>query len=205
MLFLTLLACYERVVMDARVDARHQTVRVVSQQQGVDDQIDGASCTDTAGCLAALDAHLAEERSQLTAMGASEIRNGFFLRDGELDLVNTYAVSLASELFAGGAPLRRVEAERKGKTRTFAAVLQAPPDATGRTMVRVSGPYTKLSLGDAGDLWTFTKGKPLVHLEYQNLSEGADVVIEPWIASIPGLVDALNASPLRLDPAGLLP
>ena len=170
MLLLTVLACYERVVMDARVDTRHQTVRVVSQLQGVDDQIDGARCTDATGCLAALDAHLAEERTELTTIGASEVRNGFFLRDGELDLVNTYAVSLASELFAGGAPLRRVEEVRSGKTRVFAAVLQAPPDATGRTTVQASGPYARLSLGEAGDLWTFRKGKPRVHLVYQNLS-----------------------------------
>ncbi len=205
MLFLTLLACYERVLTDARIDVRKEVVHVLSQQQGVDDQIEGAACTDVAGCLAALTNHLAEERSQLAAMAATDIVNGFYLRDGELDLVVAYTAPLSSELFAGGAPLQRVAAEVNGKQRVFAVVRQPLPDENARMTVSATGPHARLSLAEDGDLWTFTRGRPRVHLTYQNVRDGVDLVIDPWIQNIPGLEAALRADPRFLDPAGLRP
>lgn len=206
MLLFTLLACYERVVMDARIDVPHQTVRVLSQQQGLDNQVGGASaCGDAAACVAAIEAQLAEDRTQLAAASVTDLRNGVWIRDGELDLVSAYTAPFTSSLFEGGAPLRLLPQQVRGRSRPVMGLLVAPDGADVRATATATGPYTVLSLSDAGNLYLFPKGKPRVHFEHQNRSEGEDVVIEPWVASVPGLVEALGAKGLLLDPASVLP
>ena len=206
MLLFVLIGCYERVVMDARVDAHRGEVRLVVQEQGADNQIDSGACEGADGCLAAIRAHLATERTELEGQGARELVNGVFLRDGELDLVAAYTVSLDAKLLAGGGPLRMVTSvDGRGRSRSVVGVLQTPDTDDGRSTVTATGRYTRYDTGEAGVLWVFPRGKSTVHLEQQLRSDGQDAVVEPWVAGVPGLEAAIRTSGLLLDPATLIP
>jgi len=205
MWLIALLGCYERVVMDVRVDAGRRTIEVLSQQQGLDQDVGGTRCEAAADCLQALRDQLAEERQQLGDAGATDIRNGVFLRDGELDLVTRYSAPYTSSLFAGGAPVQVVQRERRGAQRPVAIVFDAPDGAGERSTISFTGPHTSYDLGELGRMTTLPRGRPRVHIEHQLRSDGADVVVEPWVASVPGLVEAIGGSGLLLDPAGLVP
>lgn len=204
MLLLALVACYERVLLDVRVDTHGQEVCVVVQQQGVDDQIGESSCHTAAECLDAIKAHLAQERGELEGQGAHDVRNGVWLRDGELDFVSGYYAGFDAQLLAGGGPLRVVgTTDARGVSRKAAVIWQEPDGDGGRTTVRATGKVAAFTIQETGTLWTLGGAHPTAHLEYQVRSDGKDVVVEPWVAGVAGLTEAIQGSGLLLDPATL--
>jgi hypothetical protein len=50
----------------------------------------------------------------------------------------------------------------------------------------------------------FPKGRATAHVDIRILDgEGNEAHIDPWIDKVPGLVEAIQASGLVLDPTGL--
>jgi hypothetical protein len=206
MLLLALVACYEAVIVDARVDARHGTVHLVVRQQGLDPQVGETACTTADACLTAIRAQLARDREELTDYGATSVVNGVVLRDGELDLVSVYDAPLTARLFDTGSLLLRAPTEdQRGPQRAVAVLVQPPDDTQHRTVIRVDGRYRRYAIPDVGTVWTLDRGHPQVHLEYHLLADaGGDIVVEPWVAGVAGLDEGIRQGGLLLDPA-LLP
>lgn len=205
-MILLLLGCFERLVVDIRVDARRQLVHVVSVEQS-SDRPGSEECTTVEACLAILRAARAEAAGDLVAAGALAVRTGLSVRGNELDFIDTYDAPLASELFAGDSVVQRVTlTDQRGRVKTMAGIFAVDDPKQSRTVVTGSGTYQRLagSMDPPMAVWFFPRGRGTAHVEVTVLDgEGNDTQIEPWIDKVAGLADALRASDLFLDPTTL--
>lgn len=150
MWFLFLAGCYERMVVELRVDARHGCVEVTEEQQGWDAQIGEEACASATACLTAIQARLHEERTRLATNGAQEVTNGVFLRDGELGFRTRYRARLDAPIFTEGGYLDRVQIlDRNARPRDVVAIWEGPPEQ-GRRAPATSWPTGPATTGPSG-------------------------------------------------------
>lgn len=203
MWFLLFVGCYERVIADITVSPARGTVTAVVQQQGWDDRFSGDGCGDAAACLAALQRERAERRDELVRGGATDVITGFVVREGELDLVERYTAPIDAKLFQDDAVVRAIGWQRGKRSDRVASLFVAAEEKETRTVVEATR-GERWDLGELGTLWTFRRGRAQVHVVTEILDEGTPVQITPWLGERAGLLAALEASPLKLDPSTLV-
>lgn len=201
MLLYLLVACYDELVVHAKVDVPAN--RVAGETRIVNLWRNYVTCEDTPTCTAAFQQEVANSTGVLKEKGASEARAYLTIHEGLVDLVVHWALPLQGMTYDNQSFLLLSEGPGRGvldpARRKPRAAFVFNEDRNTRVIVKKAPLGTRVwSLPDTPDrsgiLLPGPRGE--VEVAFVTLDDGLAVAHgEPWVSTFVGLEEALRAIP----------
>lgn len=204
MLLLLLVACgYDRTELDYAIDTRRERLSVVEHHRNAwHDTADG--CATVADCRAALRGVLDDKLGNLAEAGGVDATGEVLLRGELIDVRFAYVLPWDAAMLASkDSWVRRMEVARpSGRTHDAVAFVDLGNDADTDYELIVEGRHRRLTMpsveGRPVRMWLFQRGRGRLALAVDvRGDDGLPVRTPGWAPGVPGLLESLQAEPLR--------
>ena len=208
MFLVTLMGCFEST--NEKIDLRFDMARKTGSFDAVYTDVSFQLSDEERAALTAESAvaKLVEERQEALEKLAGAVVSSarYALHDGALDLVLHAEAPLSwfvgdhGEAVRLGARLSLAEHAKGGAGRPAIVVWSQASPAQGLVMsgkgpwnvLRVANPESSETI----EAWTLERGRGELHLHTFDLMDGKPVPAAAWVASVPGLTEAIEAAGL---------